>query len=88
MNKFCAGARAIKNSPVRARAFARAAEKAGLKVETQLWTIGTYDRILILQAEDEAQALAAIARLSAGGFVRTETFPAFDAGEFAAIVRG
>ena len=79
------GARAIKNSTVRAEAFRKAAEKAGVKVEKQLWTVGACDGILILSADDAEQALATIAGLAAAGNVRTETMQAFEAAEFAEI---
>lgn len=79
------GARNLKQSPARAAAFQKAAEKAGVKVELQLWTTGAYDGILILSAASETKALNAIARLVATGNVSTETLQAFDAKEFAAI---
>jgi len=80
------GARNLKHSPTRAAAFRKASEKAGVKVETQLWTVGTYDGILILSAPNEAAALNAIARLAATGNVTTQTLQAFDAKEFGKIV--
>ena len=80
------GVKSLKQSPARAAAFRNAAEKAGVKVEAQLWTAGAYDGILILNAASEAKALSAIARLAATGNVSTQTLQAFDAREFAAIV--
>jgi uncharacterized protein with GYD domain len=82
-----AGARASKNSPGRARAFAKQAAKRGVTVETQLWTVGSCDGILIVRADDEQAALRVIAKISPAGFVRTETLQAFDADEFLAITR-
>jgi uncharacterized protein with GYD domain len=80
------GVKQLKQSPARAQAFCKAAEKAGVRVEMQLWTTGAYDGILILNAASEIKALNAIARLVATGNVSTETLQAFDAKEFAAIV--
>jgi uncharacterized protein with GYD domain len=80
------GLKQLKQSPVRAAAFCKAAEKAGVQVEMQLWTTGAYDGILVLNAASEVKALNAIARLVATGNVTTETLQAFDAKEFAAIV--
>jgi uncharacterized protein with GYD domain len=80
------GARSLKKSSARAAAFCKAAEKAGIKVESQLWTVGEYDGILILSAADETKVLAIIARLAALGNVQTETLQAFDANQFAVIV--
>lgn len=81
------GARNLKQSPAHAAAFQKAAEKAGVEVELQLWTADAYDGILIFSAASETKALNAIARLVAAGIVTTETLQAYDAKEFAAILR-
>ena len=80
------GVRSLQESSVRAAAFRQAAEKAGVKVEAQLWTAGEYDGIIILSADDENKALAIIAKLAALGNVQTQTLQAFDSTQFAAIV--
>jgi uncharacterized protein with GYD domain len=80
------GAKALGQSAPRARAFRQAAAKAGVQIEAQLWTTGSYDGILILSADDERKVLGAVAKLAASGNVRTETLRAFDAAEFAKIV--
>jgi uncharacterized protein with GYD domain len=82
------GVKNIKQSPARAAAFCKAVERAGVKVEAQLWTAGAYDGILILNAASETKALSAITKLAAAGNVTTQTLQAFDAKEFAAIVNG
>ena len=51
------GAEHIKDSTKRARAFDDAAEKAGIKIVGQYWTIGSYDGVLIVEAESERNAL-------------------------------
>lgn len=81
------GAKGIKKSPSRAAAFRKACAKTGVEVETLLWTTGEYDGVLILSANDERKALSMIARLASQGNVQTQTLRAFDAKEFAAIVR-
>jgi uncharacterized protein with GYD domain len=80
------GAKHLKQSTARARAFDRAAARAGVTIEAQYWTMGVYDGVLILSADSEEKALHCLSELAAGGNVRTETLPAFDAGQFAAIV--
>jgi len=80
------GVRSLKRSSARAAAFRKAAEKAGVKVEAQLWTAGEYDGILILSAGDETKVLAVIAKLAALGNVQTQTMQAYDSKQFAAIV--
>jgi uncharacterized protein with GYD domain len=79
------GARALKKSAARASGFRKAAEKAGISVEAQLWTAGSCDGVLILNG-DEAKILRCLAQLGALGNVRTETLRAFDPREFKAIV--
>ncbi len=74
------GARTIKRSPSRALAFRKAAEKVGITIEVQLWTVGACDGVLVLSG-DEKKVLRCLTRLAALGNVRTETFQAFDAKE-------
>jgi uncharacterized protein with GYD domain len=78
------GAQDIKKSVSRAAAFKKAAEKAGVTVETQVWTTGAYDGVLILSG-DEKSVLGSIAQLAALGNVQTESLQAFDADAFKAI---
>ncbi len=78
------GARRLKQSPARALAFRKAAEKAGVTVEAQLWTVGFCDGVLILNG-DERKILRSLTQLAALGNVRTETLQAFDTKEFKAI---
>ena len=80
------GAKNIKQSTIRASAFARAAAKSGVKVEAQYWTAGSYDGVLVLSAGSERKALHVLTMLVAAGNVRTETMQAFDAKEFKAIL--
>ena len=79
------GARGVKNSTTRAQAFAQAAAKAGVRVEAQYWTLGSYDGILILDADTEQKALRCLAELESKGAVRANTMPAFDARQFRAL---
>ena len=78
------GARNIKKSPARALAFRKAAEKGGVTVEAQLWTVGACDGVLILSG-DERKILRSLTQLAALDNVRTETLQAFDAKEFKSI---
>jgi uncharacterized protein with GYD domain len=76
------GTRAIKQSTSRAHAFHRAAAQMGVQVEAQYWTMGRWDGVMVLSAEKEEQAMHAVGLLTAAGFVRTETLPAFTDQEF------
>jgi uncharacterized protein with GYD domain len=79
------GARAVQKSADRARQFRTIAEKAGVKIEAQLWTAGSCDGVLILSGDDN-KILRCLVQLTAQGNVRTETLPAFDAREFQALL--
>ena len=81
------GAHSLKKSPARALAFKRSAEKNGVTVEEQLWTVGGCDGVLVLSGEEKA-VLRTLAELASLGNVRTETLRAFNAGEFKTIVGG
>lgn len=76
------GAKEIKRSTNRAHAFDRAAEKLGVKVEAQFWTLGSCDGLLVISAEDEIKALRLLAELASQGNVRSETMLALTDDEF------
>jgi len=82
------GALQMRQSTRRARAFAKAAAKAGVRVESQFWTLGSYDGVLMLSADSEESALRYLAMLSSEGYVRTETMRAFVDDEFDKIAGG
>jgi uncharacterized protein with GYD domain len=81
------GARNIRKSTSRAHEFDRAAAKAGVKIEGQYWTLGAYDGVLVISADNERKALHCLTELASSGNVHTETLPAFVDKEFDAIVR-
>jgi uncharacterized protein with GYD domain len=70
----------------RAEKFAKAAEKGGVRVTGQYWTVGEFDGFLVHEAADEATAIAAIARVAKLGNIKTRTMRAFDAGEMKQIL--
>ncbi|MBP8256449.1 MAG: GYD domain-containing protein [Opitutaceae bacterium] len=80
------GAQNMKSSTSRAHEFDALAAKAGVKVEGQYWTMGKYDGVLILSADDQQKVLSMLAALAALGNVRTETMQAFVDKEFELIV--
>ncbi len=76
----------ISQSPDRALAFRAAAEKAGVKIQTQLWTAGPYDALMVLDASDEAAAMRLVLGLGKAGNVSTCMLRAFDANEFKTVL--
>jgi uncharacterized protein with GYD domain len=81
------GARNMKDSTNRAHSFDTLAEKSGVRVTAQYWTLGGYDGVLILEADDEKKILQLLAGLGALGNVRTKTMQTFTDKEFDSIVK-
>src|SRR5438874_1068664 len=76
----------VKDSPKRADAFRALVAKHGAKVETQLWTMGEYDGLVVLTTPDESEMAALALGLSKLDFVRSTTLRAFDEAEFQAVL--
>lgn len=72
------GIRNLRDSPQRADAFNDFAEKAGVKIVGQYWTIGSHDGALIMEASTEEKAASVLLHLGMSGNVRTTTLRAFD----------
>jgi uncharacterized protein with GYD domain len=79
------GAENIKDSTKRAHNFDRLAEKSGVEIVAQYWTVGAYDGVLVIGAKSEAKALHLLVELTAAGNVRAETLRALTDAEFEAI---
>ncbi|MBV9416864.1 MAG: GYD domain-containing protein [Solirubrobacterales bacterium] len=60
-------------------------ERRGASLDVY-WTVGAYDGIGIVDAEDEESATAALLWLGSTGNVRTTTLRAFDAAEMTRIL--
>jgi uncharacterized protein with GYD domain len=80
------GAKNIKKSTDRAHNFDKLAEKSGVKIVGQYWTLGAYDGVLIISADTEEKALHALAELASEGNVRTQTMQAFNDSGFDRII--
>jgi uncharacterized protein with GYD domain len=80
------GAKSLRDTGKRAAAFKTAAEKIGIKVTGQYWTLGSFDGVVVFEAPDEATATAAMLHLSSQGSLRTQTARAFDAAEMQKII--
>ena len=76
----------IKDSPKRADAFRALAAKHGAKVETQLWTMGEYDGLVVLTVPEEAHMAALALGLGKLDFVRSTSLRAFDEAEFQGVL--
>mgnify|MGYP005673359573 CR=1 FL=1 len=76
----------IYDSVVRAERFVERAEKRGIKVIGQYWTMGSYDGVLILEAPNAQDVSSLLLSLAAGGAVRTQTMRAFKSDEMRAVL--
>src|SRR5688572_17649242 len=82
------GARGIRETAQRAAAFRKEAAGAGVNVRQVFWTMGAFDGLLILDADDERAAARTLFNLAAKGNVHTQTLRAFDESEIGQIVGG
>ena len=81
MNFTDKGIQSVKDTTKRAAAAKESAEKLGVNMREIVWTVGEYDLVCILEAEDE-KALAAFSLATAmQGNVRTQTLRAYSASE-------
>lgn len=80
------GVKDVRDTCNRAAAFKTVAEKLGIKVTGQYWTLGVFDGVIVFEAPDEATATAAMLHLSSQDNLRTQTARAFDAAEMQKIL--
>lgn len=80
------GAKAVRETPKRAEAFRAMAEKAGVKINNFLWTLGVYDVVIVCEAADDATVTALGLSAASLGNIRSQTLRGFDLGEMKAIV--
>ncbi len=80
------GIKAVRDTCERAAAFKAAAERMGVKVTAQYWTLGTFDGVIVLEAPDEATVTAALLHLGSLANIRTQTSRAYDAAEMKKVL--
>ena len=82
------GIRAAKQTVERAEAARRAFEGLGVKMTDIWWTMGQYDVVCVLEADNDETITRAGLALGMQGNVRSTTLRAFDEGEMASILKG
>lgn len=80
------GVRDVKNSTKRADAVKEAAKKFGCNMTHIYWTLGNYDLVAIIEAQDDISATAFALSIGAAGNVRTQTLRAFNRDEMNGIL--
>jgi uncharacterized protein with GYD domain len=71
------GIRNIKDTVKRGDAAAAEAKKGGMKIIEELWTMGAYDVVLLVDAPDDETMTAFMLKVGSLGNVKTETMRAF-----------
>ena len=80
------GIETVRDTCDRAATFKAAAEKMGVKVAGQYWTLGAFDGVLVLEAPNEETATAALLHLGSLGNMRTQTARAYDPAEMQKVL--
>jgi uncharacterized protein with GYD domain len=80
------GIKNFKDTVSRGKEAEAAMAKLGVRFQSLHWTVGPYDLVAIVDADDEESATAALLALGAQGNVRTTTMRAFTAEEMGRII--
>jgi uncharacterized protein with GYD domain len=80
------GIRNIKDTVKRGDAAAAEAEKAGMKIIEEFWTLGAYDVVLLVDAPDDETMTAFMLKVGSLGNVKTATMRAFGKEEMEKIL--
>lgn len=75
------GLQSIKNTTQRAAAAKEAGKKFGVNMREVYWTMGQYDLVCVLEAEDEAALAAFNLAVAMQGNVRSQSLRAFTAAD-------
>jgi uncharacterized protein with GYD domain len=76
----------IKDTVKRGDAAAAEAEKMGMKIIEEFWTLGTYDVVLLVDAPDDETVTAFMLKVGSLGNVKTQTMRAFGKEEMEKIL--
>jgi uncharacterized protein with GYD domain len=80
------GVRNIKDTVKRGEAAKAEAEKTGVKIIEEYWTMGAYDVVVLLEAPDEVAVSAFILKVGSLGNVKGHTLRAFRREEMESIL--
>ena len=80
------GIRNIKDTVKRGDAAMAEAEKMGMKIVEEYWTMGAYDGVVIMEAPDDETMSAFILKIGSLGNVHGQTLRAFRRNEMEAIL--
>lgn len=86
MNFTDQGIRGVKDTTNRAEAVMEAARKFGASMPQIYWTLGQFDLIAVIEAENDESAAAFALAVGAAGNVRGQTLRAFSKDEMNGIL--
>lgn len=81
------GIRTIKDDPNRVKAAAQIAQREGVRIITEWWTMGPYDAVMVAEAPDDETMIRFLLGAGRQGYIRTTTLRAFTQEEIANIVQ-
>src|SRR5215468_8942864 len=80
------GIRNVKDTVKRGEAAMAEADKLGIKINEEFWTMGAYDGVVLLEAPDDETMTAFACKVSSLGNVKTQTMRAFRKEEMEGIL--
>jgi len=80
------GIRKIKDTVKRGEAAIAEAEKMGMKVVEEFWTMGAYDAVVLFEAPDDETMSAFMLKIGSLGNVKSQTLRAFRREEMEGIL--
>src|SRR5437867_12092383 len=81
------GIRNIKDTVKRGDSAAAEAEKMGMKIVEEFWTMGAYDVVVVVEAPDDETMSAFMLKIGSLGNVKSHTMRAFRREEMEDILR-
>jgi len=80
------GIRNVKDTVKRGEAAIAEAEKLGMKVVEEFWTMGAYDAVVLFEAPDDETMSAFMLKIGSLGNVKSQTLRAFRRNEMEGIL--
>ncbi len=81
------GIRSIKDDPGRVKAAAQIAQREGVRIISEWWSMGPYDAVMIAEAPDDETMNRFLLGAGRQGNIRTTTMRAFSQDEIAGIIQ-
>jgi uncharacterized protein with GYD domain len=87
MNWTDQGVRNVRDTVQRREQADALADKHGAKIAQVYWTVGPYDLVTIVEADDDESVTAMLLELGSGGNLRTTTLRAYDSEQMSGILQ-